>query len=112
YSLGVILYEALAGQPPFSGNSIEVENKHRQEVPAPLLTMRANAPPALAQLVKNTLNKDPQARPQSARDFAHILKNIARSLDGAHTNGSPIIGEQKEIPLQSTPSFDATPQLN
>ncbi|HEX8145499.1 MAG TPA: serine/threonine-protein kinase [Pyrinomonadaceae bacterium] len=111
YSLGIILYEMLAGRPPFSGNSSEVEQKHLGELPAPLLTRRADAPPALAQLVKDTLQKDPKRRPQSAKDFAHILKNITRSLDGGRAGSSPIPGEKRERIAQSAQAAEAPPKV-
>jgi serine/threonine protein kinase len=95
YSLGIILYEMLAGNPPFSGRNSEVEQKHLTEIPAPISTLRRETPPALSELVVNTLKKDPRARPQSARDFAHILKNIARSLDAGGLNIPLVIEEQK-----------------
>ncbi|MFL6253733.1 MAG: protein kinase domain-containing protein [Pyrinomonadaceae bacterium] len=86
YSLGIILYEMLAGRPPFTGKSSEVEQKHLSELPAPVTMLRPDTPAALAEYVAKTLKKDPQARPQSAGDLAdilnHILKSIPRSVEG------------------------------
>ncbi|MBV8856381.1 MAG: protein kinase [Acidobacteria bacterium] len=96
YSLGIILYEMLAGRPPFTGKSSEVEQKHLSELPTPVEKLRPGTPPALAERVKQALDKNPQERPQSAGDFAHILnhilKNIPRSVEGDRPGPSLLAG--------------------
>lgn len=96
YSLGIILYEMLAGRPPFTGSRGEVEQQHLSELPAPVTMLRKDTPAALAQLVADTLKKDPRERPQSARDFAQILKNIARSVEGRRPGLNPLEGEGEQ----------------
>ena len=89
YSLGIILYEMLAGRPPFTGKSSEVEQKHLSERPAPVTMLRPDTPAALSERVESALRKDPQARPQSAGDFAHMLKHILKNISPSDEGGSP-----------------------
>ncbi|MBL8626185.1 MAG: serine/threonine protein kinase [Myxococcales bacterium] len=67
YSLGVLLYELAAGQHPFAGEGrIGLMLAHSTRAPAPLATVAAGMPPALASLVHAALAKDPAARPTAA----------------------------------------------
>jgi Tfp pilus assembly protein PilF len=79
YSLGIILYEMLAGAPPFTGGDYEVEAQHKNTVPPSLETLRPEVPPELAQLVSSSLSKDPKRRPQSAPEFYDVLHTIAKT---------------------------------
>lgn len=75
YALGVIGYEVLTGTHPFPGRSPgELLLAHRTEVPVPLGTRRADAPPALADVVMRLLAKDPAQRPPSARSVLLALE--------------------------------------
>jgi serine/threonine-protein kinase len=80
YSLGVILYEMLAGRTPFGGTDDEVERQHREATPTPVEKLRPDVPAVLAKLVAESLNKDPKQRPQRARELVDHLKYIATTL--------------------------------
>jgi formylglycine-generating enzyme required for sulfatase activity len=74
YSLGAMLYEMLAGSPPFTAPSAPaVLAKHITEPPPPL-PVDACIPDSLAAAVMRSLCKDPGARPSHATDFAHELR--------------------------------------
>lgn len=74
YSLGVMLYEMLTGQAPFTGeNTSVVLLKHLQGVPAPLRRFNQSIPPQLEQVVLRALAKQPQQRFSSAAAFAEAL---------------------------------------
>jgi tRNA A-37 threonylcarbamoyl transferase component Bud32 len=90
YSLGVVLYEMLTGEPPFPGESfVAVAMKHIQE-PAPnVLDVRGDVPLRAAEMIDRALEKDPEHRfPTMAAFAAEIEANLAeldRGEDGAVT---------------------------
>jgi serine/threonine protein kinase len=74
YSIGVMLYEMLAGRLPFEGDSaVSIALKHLSEPPPPLSQLRPDVHPALESVVMAALAKDPARRWQSAEDFAEAL---------------------------------------
>ncbi len=79
YSMGVVLYECLAGRRPFSGSSDEVV-LHRH-VTADVPPIEGLAPP-VHELLAASLAKDPEQRPQSAADFLVRLDVAAELAEG------------------------------
>jgi serine/threonine-protein kinase len=74
YSLGCVVYEMLAGEPPFSGASARaIIAKHVTEAPRPLRTLRADVPTAVEQAVHKALAKDPRQRFASVAEFVDAL---------------------------------------
>ena len=74
YSLGATLYFCLAGRPPFpDGTPLEKLMRHQTEEPTPLRQLRSDIPPAIEELVKQMLAKDPRQRPGSALEVAQRL---------------------------------------
>ena len=79
YALGVLAYEMLAGQPPFSGAPATLFAQHMTVEPPPLAPRRPNAPPRLVALVERCLQKRPADRPQSIREVLNELRAIEAS---------------------------------
>ncbi len=76
YSLGVVVYEMLAGRPPFAGSSpVAVAAAHVHDQPPPLRTLAPGVPEHVAAVVHHALAKDPAARHASAREFADLLRS-------------------------------------
>ncbi len=80
YALGCVVFECLAGEPPFGGKSMfEVGMAHLGDVPPDPCADRADAPPGLSEAVLAALAKEPSARPSSATVYAEMLIGAARS---------------------------------
>ncbi|WP_243091005.1 protein kinase domain-containing protein [Thermus neutrinimicus] len=63
YSLGIVLYEALTGQPPFTGGYETVIHQQIFQVPTPPKQLNPQVPQVLSDLVLRMLEKDPAKRP-------------------------------------------------
>jgi eukaryotic-like serine/threonine-protein kinase len=99
YSIGVMLYEMLAGRLPFDGDSaVAVALKHLSEPPMPISQSRPDIHPALEAVVMAALAKDPAQRWQSAPDFAAGLE-AARTQIQASGNGGQDTASFTPIPM-------------
>jgi eukaryotic-like serine/threonine-protein kinase len=99
YSIGVMLYEMLAAQLPFEGESaVAIALKHLSEQPAPISQLRPDVHPALEAVVMAALAKDPAQRWQTADDFAEGLEAARAQID-AGANGGQSTAAFAPIPL-------------
>ncbi len=99
FSLGVVLYEIIAGRAPFEGvNAIEVMGAILNREPAPLL-----APPELARIVAKALSKDREERYQTSAELLADLKKLRHEMEfqaelerQAHS-GAPIAAKSGQM---------------
>jgi eukaryotic-like serine/threonine-protein kinase len=83
YSTGCLLYELLAGRPPFVGDSpVSVAYQHVREAPVPPSQLDPEITPEIDAVVLKALAKDPDDRYQSA---AEMRADISRLLSGEQT---------------------------
>jgi eukaryotic-like serine/threonine-protein kinase len=83
YSTGCLLYELLAGRPPFVGDSpVSVAYQHVREAPVPPSQLDPEITPEIDAVVLKALAKDPNDRYQSAGE---MKADIARLLSGEQT---------------------------
>jgi serine/threonine protein kinase len=76
FSFGVVLYEMLAGERPFKGDTaVEIMSAVLRQDPPDTLTQSASIPPGLARVVNRCLEKRPEERFQSAQDLGFALDN-------------------------------------
>jgi len=75
YAVGILLYEMLTGEQPYSGDSpVAVAIKHIQETPQPVDEVNSNVPAELAAVVMRAMEKKPEDRYKSAGELARHLE--------------------------------------
>jgi serine/threonine-protein kinase len=101
YSLGVVLFELLTGEAPFSGESfVAVAMQHVHE-PAPrVLDRRRDVPTQVAHAVERALEKDPADRFQSMDGLAGELEACLAELDGDATESTTLVAPALRAPRQ------------
>jgi eukaryotic-like serine/threonine-protein kinase len=83
YSLGILLFEALAGQPPFeAANSPGLITCHRQQAPPDLRRLRSNLTSETSELVQRMLAKEPLRRPSSEQLVRWLAEVEIAELSG------------------------------
>jgi eukaryotic-like serine/threonine-protein kinase len=81
YSIGVVLYEMLTGQVPFTGESpVEIAMKHLSDTPRPPSLLRPEIPPDLDMVVLRALAKNPEDRFQTAEEMDAELERVAAGV--------------------------------
>ncbi len=102
YSAGCLLYELLAGRPPFVGDSpFSVAYQHVRETPEPPSAHNPDLPPELDAIVMKSLAKRVEDRYQSAADME---RDIQRYLDGHPIDVPTTAMAPPPLPADATPT--------
>jgi serine/threonine-protein kinase len=104
YSLGVILYEMLAGMAPFSGSTpAEIAEKHANNPPHSPREIVAAIPEDVERVVLHALEKQPSDRPANAGEFRRELLDTAERLGLEHhaITSAPGIEELRDAGVES-----------
>ncbi len=109
YSLGVVLFELLAGRKPFDGDSYRaIELAHIETPPPDLKQLDPAVPDELVAVVRTLLAKDPGRRYQSARELVDAL-NRYETAAAAPSRAIPITPADEETRLMKpAPAAEAT----
>jgi serine/threonine-protein kinase len=101
YALGVMAYEMLTGEPPFTGVTPQsVLAAHMTQQPAAVTTRRAAVPAPLAAVVMRCLEKTPADRWQSARELFAQLETITTPGTERLPRGQARYPRRKPSPLR------------
>jgi hypothetical protein len=98
YSMGVVLYEALAGKLPFEGPALEVMlNKQQHEPPAPS-TIAPAIPPDIDALCMELLRFDPAARPHGRQVLERLgMQAPTPRVSSSFSQSAPFVGRGAEL---------------
>ena len=105
YSLGIVMYEMLAGRPPFDGDTpVAVAMSHIQDLPDPPSRYNPAIAPALEQIVLRCLEKDPRDRYRDGDSLAYALENFERR-GGSRASAVPAarMGAPLSLPADPRP---------
>jgi serine/threonine-protein kinase len=92
YSIGVVLYEMLAGKPPFQAEkTAALALMHMREEPTPLAVRNSQVPPQLEWIVRKVMAKEPSARYRNAEQLARVLEEYRK-------HGEQVTGWQPVVP--------------
>ena len=105
YAWGVIMYELLAGRPPYTGdNWMAVMAGHLTRTPESLPKLNPDVPPALEAIIRKALRRYPENRYQSAAELLHDLDHIDE-LDPSTFDFSP------EPPMGGMAAVESTKRI-
>jgi beta-lactam-binding protein with PASTA domain/predicted Ser/Thr protein kinase len=97
YSMGCLLYELVAGEPPFTGDSpVSVAYQHVREDPRVPSTINPGIPAELDAILLKAMSKNPANRYQSAAD---MRSDLLRALAGQRVEATPVMGDAEKTTI-------------
>ncbi len=112
YSLGTVLYECLAGEPPFSGELQSILYRIVHEIPQPLRALGAEINEELEAVILACIAKDPIKRPQHASEVAESLRRSQTRLHQSDLSRSVVMTKTMMLPrVALSPFIDREKEL-
>jgi two-component system sensor kinase len=106
YSAGVVLFECLAGQPPFQATSVgEVLRQHMTVRPPELRSLGLAVPRTLDEIIQRLLRKDPRDRFQSAMAVLADFTQLVNALDQGIADPALVVGLRDRRRSLTEPAF-------
>jgi len=105
YALGVVLYECLTGEPPFSGEVQSILYRIVHEVPQPPRSLGSEIREELQNIVLQCLEKDPSRRPQKAGQLAEALRRHRAGLASDEFGMSVVVTASRTFQRPSASAF-------
>ncbi len=107
YSLGVVLYELLTGQPPYQAETpLAVVLMHLNEPLAPPRTVKSDIPEPLERVVLKAMAKDPSQRFQTAGEMEQALKQALKEIESTSiTADIPVPAPRTEEIPKAVPQY-------
>ena len=106
YSAGAVLFECLAGRPPFTGDTVGAVLRQHVTEPVPgLRSLGVAVPAALDEVVQRLLKKEPADRYSAALAALADLEHIAAALDRGPDAGDVVVGEVDARHTLTQPAF-------
>lgn len=104
YALGCVMFEMLAGRPPFEGDDpMSLTYHHVHTEPPRLETLVSGMPGALASIVNQLLAKDPEDRPRTAEDVSTALATVPDIVPETGRDGRGDMAPDEVAPTEPVP---------
>ena len=106
YSVGIVLFECLAGRPPFQGKSVGEVLRQHMTVQAPeLRSLGLPVPRVVDEVIQRLLRKDPRDRYQTAEAVVADLSVIAEALQRGESEPALVVGLHDRRQTLTEPAF-------
>ena len=110
YSLGIVVYEWLSGERPFSGTLNEIISQQLGSAPLPLREKIPTISPAVEQVVMTALEKEPRKRFGSVREFALALEQASQLASRLSEQAPTLTASQEDEALLLTEAVTSLPR--
>src|SRR6187402_1072011 len=102
FSAGVVLYEFLTGEKPFTGTATTIMHKVLSVEPPPPSMLNVQAPKPFDAIVAKAMAKRPEDRYQTAHEFADAIQKAMSEAPAASLNSVPTNNESTVVDKPST----------
>ena len=113
YSLGIVMYEMIAGRPPFAGdNPVSIAYKQVHDYPTPLNKLVADVPRPFEAIVAKLLTKDPAVRYSTADSLREDLRRFRTGERPVALAAASRTGQTPTVVGGAVPGRGLDPQMN